>query len=940
MKLRELLKQASLNVALPEEANPEIASLATHTDDVVPNALFINLANNPNYAAKAWEKNAAFILSGNALPQGRVPQAISQLASVLYDAEIGTQLPNHRALVTGTNGKTSIAWYFYHLLASMELPAAIYGTLGVVGAEFDSAVNANHTMTTPDIPYNHQAMRALAKAGIEYVCLEASSHALDTRQQRLLGLLFKVAAFTNLSQDHLDYHGDMESYVQAKANIVEYLSPDGTMVVNLDDPHAEAFVKRAEEKGLAVLTYGISEAADLRIKNLDARATEVAVTYVSNGTEHDVVLPLAGDFQAHNIACVLCMLQALGIELEQAMKQLPQLVPPPGRMMEVAQHNDASIYVDYAHTPDALLTVLRSAKQSIKGTAGKLHVVFGAGGERDKAKRALMGEAACVADTIIITSDNPRSESPQAIAEAIMAGVHAQGKEAETVLDRRAAIARAAAHLQPGDVLIVAGKGHETGQEIDGDIVPFDDAKAITEMLEELTQLSLFTGKDIQEALGVEGVAPNMHFSAVAFNSQEITPGGLFIALTGGVRNGHEFVQDAFARGAAYALVSEPTGHPREIVVKDTLQAMQILAQHKRVAVNPKVIAVTGSVGKTSVKQALLDVLCHACPQQSVYATKGNLNNHIGVPLTLLRMPKHTNLAIIEMGMNHAGEIAALSAIATPDIGIITNTLDAHIGNLGSRENIAKAKAELFSNMKDGVAILPADSDHISLLKDAASGNEIHQFGEHKTALTKLVKYENGVVTALHNGEKITYALEGYPHDALNSLAVLAASVHAGAELGQVLAAMPHITRPEGRGNIMQLQLGKTAVMVIDDSYNASPASMKAALQNMAAYAGKRRIAVLGDMLELDDPEARHKALAEQLEHVEAVLLLGEHMHVLYKELQQKGGPASQHFTDHALLLEALKKQVQEGDVLLLKGSHGSHIYKIAEALQPPVRER
>ena len=325
-------------------------------------------------------------------------------------------------------------------------------------------------LTTPDPVALHASLAELADAGISHLAMEASSHGLD--QHRLDGVRVTSAGFTNLSRDHLDYHGTMEAYLAAKARLFDdILAPGGTAVLNADAPECDALAARAEAAGRTVIRYG-AKGTDIRLDALVPRPNGSKLTLTVRGRPFDVTLPLAGAFQAANALCALGLVLADGADLDAAIGALESLNGVRGRMELVARHpNGAAIYVDFAHTPDALETVLEALRPH---TLGRLAVVFGCGGDRDPGKRPVMGATvARWADLPIVTDDNPRNEDPAAIRAAVMAACPG----AEEIGDRAKAIRSAVAALAPDDVLVIAGKGHETGQIVGEDVHPFDDSE-------------------------------------------------------------------------------------------------------------------------------------------------------------------------------------------------------------------------------------------------------------------------------------------------------------------------------------------------------------------------------------------------------------------------------------------------------------------------------
>lgn len=374
--------------------------------------------------------------------------------------------PEVMAAVTGTNGKTSVATFTRQLWEALGKRAVNIGTTGIEGG-----YTAPLAHTTPEPVTLHRRLAEMAEAGVTHAAMEASSHGLD--QRRLDGVRIAAAGFTNLTQDHLDYHGTMEAYFDAKAALFSRLLPeDGTAVINIDDPLGPAMADIAEDRGQDLLTIGRSAGAALRITNQRFDATGQEVRFEWNGAARQERLNLIGGFQAENalVAAGLCI--ATGSEPQEVFDVLPELSTVRGRMQLAAmRENGAAVFVDYAHTPDALATALQALRPHVMG---RLVVVFGAGGDRDQGKRVLMGEAAAAfADVAIVTDDNPRSEDPAVIREMVLEGC----PDANETGDRAEAILRGVDALQPGDALLIAGKGHETGQIVGDDVLPFDDAE-------------------------------------------------------------------------------------------------------------------------------------------------------------------------------------------------------------------------------------------------------------------------------------------------------------------------------------------------------------------------------------------------------------------------------------------------------------------------------
>jgi UDP-N-acetylmuramoyl-L-alanyl-D-glutamate--2,6-diaminopimelate ligase len=434
---------------------------ATHGARFIPAAIDLGAAAILTDAAGA--RLAADILadSETALVVAEDPRAALACAAALW---FGAQ-PETMVAVTGTNGKTSVASFTRQIWAALGHEAINIGTTGIEGAW-----TAPSSHTTPDAITLQKLLAAAAADGVTHAAMEASSHGID--QRRMDGVRLKAAGFTNLTQDHLDYHGTMAAYFDAKAQLFTRLLPDdGVAVVNLNGAMGFQMAATATARGLRCLTVGHGE-ADLHIagQRFDARGQDLRLVW--QGQPFQVRLGLIGGFQAENVAVAAGLAIASGSDPAAVFAALPQLSGVRGRMQLAAtRKNGASVYVDYAHTPDAIGTALRALRPHVMG---RIIIVFGAGGDRDRTKRPLMGAAAKAhADVLYVTDDNPRTEDAATIRAAILAAC----PEANEVPDRAEAILRGVDALLPGDALLIAGKGHESGQIIGTDIYPFDDVE-------------------------------------------------------------------------------------------------------------------------------------------------------------------------------------------------------------------------------------------------------------------------------------------------------------------------------------------------------------------------------------------------------------------------------------------------------------------------------
>jgi UDP-N-acetylmuramoyl-L-alanyl-D-glutamate--2,6-diaminopimelate ligase len=467
-------------------ADPEITSVTSDSRKAGPGVLFAALPgvarDGADFAPQAVVAGAAAVICGRDLPGLPVPVVVSEdprRAYALAAAAFHGRQPQVVVAVTGTNGKTSVAGFRRQIAAAGGRLSASMGTLGVriSGPGLEDVVLTPPGLTTPDAGDIAALLAELAGRGVADLALEASSHGID--QRRLDGVRLSAAAFLNLTQDHLDYHGDMASYQAAKLRLFDTLLPRGApAVLNADSPAFPAFAAAATLAGAEVITFG-TRGRDLRLAARDPRPGGQVLTLEHAGRTWRVDLPLAGAFQAMNVMAAAGLGLAVGEAPEALFAALEGLTGAPGRLQRVGSGpRGGEAYVDYAHTPDGLDTVLTALRPH---AAGRLLVVFGAGGDRDRTKRPLMGEVAGrLADLAIVTDDNPRSEDPAAIRAEVLAGA-AGLKE---IGDRRKAIRAAVSALGDGDILVVAGKGHEQGQVISGVVHPFDDVAETLAALE------------------------------------------------------------------------------------------------------------------------------------------------------------------------------------------------------------------------------------------------------------------------------------------------------------------------------------------------------------------------------------------------------------------------------------------------------------------------
>ncbi len=870
--------------------------------------------------------------------------------------------PHTMYAVTGTNGKTSVADFIRQIaVLDSDRKAISIGTLGVIGANVPADImdnmpyQVNHTTPDPEILY--PTLDYFAKNGVTDCVIEASSHGLA--QHRLAGLVFDCVLFTNLSRDHLDYHKTEQDYFDAKMMLfTHHVHKKTKAIIFHNDEKSDDVIKIAKQKKSKIIKVGVdNKKSDYNITHFTPQPHGADFTLAFDKTEKiALTTKLVGKFQTQNLIMAFVAVHSIhGTPITQ--EHINAILSVDGRLDYVASYHDAGCYVDYAHTPDALEKALLALRLHC---AGRLICVFGCGGNRDTGKRPIMGAIANqYADNIILTDDNPRNENPDTIREQILAGITDKKADISIIHDRRQAIIHALTVSQKGDIILVAGKGHENGQIMCDKTLPFKDAEVIRQEINRLTNFQktnttqidknmtdkklLWTQTGICANTGGSVLRP-FNVTGIAIDSRDVKKGDLFIALKAR-RDGHYFIKNAAQYGAVAALVAwKPRNLPRGfpvVYVKNTLSALEALAVGGRNRVRGSIIAITGTAGKTTVKEVLAKILER---QGITHASDKSFNNHIGVPLSLARMPADTEYGIFEIGMNKAGEISNLVKMVRPDVAVITTVGEGHREFFTSVEDIARAKAEITEGVKAGGSIvLNCDIPTFDILRETAQSRNLNivTFGTSESADVRLLSHEFNEKTdkstlsiAVHGQVlTVTSGLQG-EHNALNICAIMAVLGIIKADITEAAIALSDITPANGRGEVIHLDIpNQGRIKLIDESYNANPLSMSAALRNMIPLRSTgegKKIIVLGAMRELGDiTESAHIALKDDIiaGNYDAIYLIGNEMIPLYDALGEN---------QPAILAEELSDIMNEivtetiaGSVIMLKGSNSVKLWQL-----------
>ncbi len=937
MRLLTLFKKA--NIKSDNLVDFEVKGIASSSKDVKEGFIFVPLKgekfDGADFISDAI-KNGAKLVIADRLMQTPVPfvkvddarLVLARLSNLIYPSSEVKKIA-----VTGTNGKTSIAFFVYQLLKQCQIKVASIGTLGV----YVDDVLEKGQMTTPDSVTLCKKLNELQKKEVKAVIMEASSHGLS--QKRLDGFSFSCAGFTNLTRDHLDYHKSMQNYFEAKVYLFSsLLDQNGVAVLNADDDRFFDLKTVCEERNISVFSYGYN-GSDLKIEKIESCEEGQKLTIKTKKGTKEIKIGVFGSFQVYNMLCAVGLVSRMGIDVDNILLKLADLKAPKGRLELISTHKGGKIFVDYAHTPDALENVLKSLRPH---TRGRLSVLIGCGGNRDSGKRSIMGKIADkYADVVYITDDNPRFENPIDIQNAIKSAC----PKGIMVSDRREAICQAVQNLSEKDTLVVCGKGHETGQIIEGVTYPFDDTAEILRAVQINSQPLIWDRISLSEALNVE-VSSASQITGISIDTRTLVPGDLFIAFKGEKQDGHQYVKTAIEKGASLCLVEhlvDGVFSNRQIEVPNTMRALEKMALYARKRSKARFIAITGSSGKTTTKEML-----KACLSSKglVSATKGNFNNEIGVPITLASIPPEAKYAVVELGMNHKGEISKLTKMVQPDVSVITMVGTAHQEFFDTPDGIALAKAEIFDGQKEGaIAILNRNTSFFEVLKKKAEEKKLKilTFGEASDAdiiLKETVIQNDCLVRMTYQNEDYAYRICFLgKHFAMNSLAVLGAVSALDIDMKDVLLAIEKTTPIKGRGLIKKVKLSKGGfITLIDDCYNANPSSMIASLQVLGSQKKGRRVAVLGQMMELGEnaPKMHANLLSSIFENqIEKVFLIGPLMKNLSCILPSEvlGG----YFETIRELTNALKMYLTEGDVVLVKGSNSVGLNKVVSELEKEI---
>ncbi len=851
--------------------------------------------------------------------------------------KLNKNIPNNLIAVTGTNGKSSIADFYFQILSLNKKKVASIGTLGI---KTNNSIKKMSNTTVDPIELS-KILSDLKGKNINNVILEASSHGL--KQNRLDGLKFKTGIFTNLSHDHLDYHKTFRDYLKSKLYLFEkLLIKKGNLITDNAIPQYKKIKNIAIKNKFNLLTI-LNNKSNLDLISQKYQNDKQIIKIRYNKIIYKLEINLIGKIQLKNIFMAMLAAEKSNLKFKQIVNCVKNLKPVSGRFEKIGDiKNNSKVILDYAHTPDALKMCLFNIKEQFNNR--KIFVVFGCGGNRDKAKRPMMGKIANqYCERIYLTDDNPRNENPKKIRSSIKKNID-KSKICE-ISNRSEAIKRAILDLNTGDILVVAGKGHEDLQDYGKVKKEFSDRKEILNSIKikNRTLSKNLKVNILKELSGSSLISSKINIKKASINSREIKKNDIFFAIKGKNKDGNLFVKEAFANGASLAVANKGKKSKKKIIVKDTLNFLTKASSILRENLPSKIISITGSCGKTSLKELTGRSLSKI--YQVTYSPK-SFNNKFGVPLSLFNLKKNDNFGIFEIGMDKRGEINHLSKIIKPDVGVITNISYAHIKNFKNINQIALAKAEIIHNIKkDGYLIINNDDNFYNFHRKIGLKRNLKILSfslKNKEATTSLIsikkiKSKYKICVKVHKAKKYFYINSAFENDLKNILAAITIiSIFKDINKLSKNFFFDHQT-PKGRGDIVKIKLLKKSFYLVDESYNSNPLSLESALKkfDMIKISNSKKHLILGDMLELGKYSKKlHMDIAKIINKtsLKNVNVIGEDIKLTYKKINRsKKGIIIE---DKSQIIDLIKNNLNINDYLMIKGSNSTGLNSLTNEIK------
>ena len=900
-------------------------------------------SSGTKYIEDAISRGASVIISSKGIKNKkyRIPLIlVEDVRASLTEAcsNFYKKKPSKIIAVTGTNGKTSVVNFFYQILNLNKVPVASIGTLGVLSKKYSKKTK----LTSMDSLSLHKTLKILAKNKVNNVILEASSHGLE--QKRLNNLDMKVGIFTNFSHDHLDYHKNMKSYFNSKMHLLKILLKKNSNLITDENIKEFRTIKNiTKRRKIKINTIG-TESGNIKILYNKYKQNKQIIKIETDSKVYKLKIPLIGYFQIKNLLMAVLAASLCGLNKNKILMQIHKIKPVIGRLELVATlKNNSNLIVDFAHSPDALEKSLNSLKKQFNK---EIIIVFGCGGERDKKKRFYMGKVASrYCRKIFVTDDNPRKENPKKIRDEVIKGCKTS---TVNIGSRRKAIEAALKELAANEILLVAGKGHEVTQDLGNKIINFSDKKIIKELIKKRKFFSKkkYNSNFLKNKNFNKNNLKNINYDGVSINTKNIKKNNLFFALKGKNNDGHNFIKEAIKKGAIKIVVSKKVKNISKnkfIKVKNTFSALNNLAKITRNNSPAEIIGITGSVGKTTLKNLISFSLKS---YGKTYHSPHSYNNKFGVPLSLANLKNNDDYGVFEIGMDKKGEIDNLSKIVKPEVAVITNISPAHFKNFNTLKDIAKAKSEIINNItKSGNIVLNKDSNFFNFLSSKAKNNGINvtSFSLKKKSdifLLSIKNFKNYFRLKVNVKNKIFYFdTKNRTYSFIkNILACISILNILNLNLNKMKKNFMGFKVPEGRGDIHLVKKFNKKFKFIDESYNANPLSMVSAIKNMGYYSvnkNNKKLVFLGDMLELGKKSKKfHKMLSAVINKsdIDKVFVYGNHIKETfnYLSLNKKG----KIFKNLKEPYDHFSKILHNNDLLMVKGSNATGLNQFSKNIK------
>ena len=874
-------------------------------------------SNGEKYIAEAVKKGASVIICSRKckyknekipiIKTSNIRNYLSKIASKFFQLK-----PKNIIAVTGTNGKTSVADLFYQILSLNNIPVASIGTLGLKYK--GKTIKSN--LTSPDTILLHQDLEKIKKNKIDNVIIEASSHGLH--QSRINYLKLKAGIFTNFSQDHLDYHKTMNSYLNSKFILFKNILSKGKTIISDKTIKEFEFLKKiANRRKLKIIDVSVINKKISKIKNLKLN-----------------------EFQSKNLSMAIAAAKFCNLNEEKIFNSLKKIKDVSGRLELVRVFsNNIKVYVDFAHTPDALKKTLKVLRDLY---GDNISIVFGCGGDRDFKKRPMMAKIVnSYCKKIYITDDNPRNENPHRIRQTILKYI--KNRDCFNIGNRSKAIHSAIINAEPNEVILIAGKGHESEQIYKNRVIKISDKQIIKRLNSKIKKISLSQQNYLQNQKILSEIKSNFkaqNFHGISIDTRMLKKDNLFLTIKGKNNNGAKFVSKALKKGAKYIVSSQNIKKQKNktIKVKNEIKFLNKYAFKKRENTRAKIIGVTGSAGKTSLKNLIKDLLNNF---GKTLSSPKSYNNHFGVPLSLSQLKIEHKFGVFEVGMSKKGEIDKLTKLIRPHFGIITNIGEAHIENFKNLRGIADAKGEIIQNIeKGGTIILNRDDEYFTHLEKKAKKNnlKIVTFGINKKSNVQLVskskKRDQELLTIKIKEKILKVKIKNINfYNVLSSLALLD---ELNLNQNNVINNFKNYEPSEGRGKIHNIKRYKKNFKLIDESYNANPISVKNAIQKLGSIKKQKfkKYLLLGDMLELGQKsEILHKRLSKVINNsdIDKVFIKGNKTLTTYRNIhKEKRGNI---FQDEEDVDFTLNNIIANNDYLMIKGSNATNLNNLSKRM-------